>query len=114
MPHRDEVYSVRLFEDGAGVVANGNGDTLTVRNLSDKTFQIQGGAGNTFSIAMQFSIDEGSTWHEFLAATAANTDTAPTLLPAAAGVATSVRCVVSGFSVEGTRPVVTLVGRRST
>lgn len=101
IPHmRSELYEVRLPEP----LANGPGPALTVRTLDDKYVQIQGGT-YSFSIALEFSIDEGETWHELLAATGSSV--APTSFPQTAS---QVRTVVSSFTSSTTPPKVSLRG----
>ena len=115
MTIRDESYTLKFPEDADGVIEDGNGPALNMRHLSNKVFQIVAGTGGTFNLALQYSIDDGTTWVEFLAAQAPTMATAPTALPAVAEANVEVRCVVSGFSAEGSpRPVITLVGRRDT
>lgn len=88
-------------------IANGNGPAKDCRNLIDKMVQIQGGTRD-YSIALEFSIDNGTTWFSLVPAAAAAV--APTDFLQAA---THVRAVVSAFVSETAAPAITLAGRNA-
>jgi len=87
--------------------ANGNGASQNCRNLIDKYISIQGGT-YVFSIQIVWTMDNGDTWQELIAATASAV--AATAFPQSA---THVRAVVSSFTSETTPPVIRLVGRNT-
>ena len=88
-------------------VANGGGDAVPIKNLLDKYIQVQGGT-YSFSIALQYSLDGGTTWHDLVAATGSAVE--PTDFPQPA---THARVLVSSYTSVTTSPTITLVGRNA-
>lgn len=110
---RDEVYELKFPEDGSDVIQNGDGPSLNLRNISNKVFEIVGGTGGTFNLALRYSVNGGLSSTEFLAAQSSTTSNAPTAFPAVAEANCEVFVRVSGFSAEGSvRPRIFVVGRR--
>lgn len=110
---RDELYELKFPEDGDGVIQNGEGELRRLWNLSGKSFEVVGGTGGTFNLTIRYSMNDGVTWHDLLAAQASTVSTTPTAFPAAAEACVDVRIEVAGFSAEGSaRPQVFVAGRR--